>query len=400
MVVGWGLHDTVRQQERPMLWRFGMTMDTAKWWLTLVLLSMVFAGPGQAQVPALAQVHAGDDYQGAIDASREAIREIMEAQGVPGASVAVGIGGEIVWSEGFGWADLEQGVPVTTLTKFRIGSVSKTMTATGLGLLMERGQIYLDAPVQRYVQDFPEKRWPVTTRQLGGHIAGVRHYRGMEMLSARRYATVASGLTIFAEDTLLFEPGTDYSYSSYGWNLLSAVTEGASGREFLAFMRDEVFEPLGLRHTVADHTDSIIPHRTRYYEQGEGYAISNAPYVDSSYKWAGGGFLSTPEDLVRFGQAHAGPGILRAETLEELQTPQTLRNGESTNYGIGWRTSVQEDGDQTLGHSGGSVGGATLLIIVPAHDLVVAGVVNISGPAGAIVNRVAAAFEAHLVGAR
>ena len=145
MVVGWGLHDTVRQQERPMFWRIGMTMDTAKWWLALVLLSMVFAGPGQAQVPALAQVHAGDDYQGAIEASREAIREIMEAQGVPGASVAVGIGGEIVWSEGFGWADLEQGVPVTTLTKFRVGSVSKSMTAAGIGLLDQEVSVVLDA---------------------------------------------------------------------------------------------------------------------------------------------------------------------------------------------------------------------------------------------------------------
>jgi len=355
-------------------------------------------GAARGQMPVLAEVHAGDDYAEAIAESRALVREIMEEQGVPGASVAVGIGGEIVWSEGFGWADLEQRVPVTTLTRFRIGSVSKTLTATGLGLLMERGYVDLDLPVQSYVPDFPEKRWPVTTRQLGGHIAGVRHYRGQEMFSARRYPDVASGLEIFEEDTLLFEPGTAYSYSSYGWNLLSAVMEEASGVEFLAFMRDEVIEPLGLRHTVPDHTDSIIPDRTRFYERGPEGSVVNAPYVDNSYKWAGGGFLSTPEDLVRFGQAHMQPGFLRSETLEELMTPQTLRNGESTGYGIGWRTGTQEDGDRTLGHSGGSVGGTTLLLVVPSHDLVVAGVVNISGAAGAIVNRVAEVFEAHLSG--
>jgi CubicO group peptidase (beta-lactamase class C family) len=351
-----------------------------------------------AQALALAEAHVGNDFTNAIEESRDLIREIMVAEGVPGASVAVGIGGEIVWSEGFGWANIEQGVPVTTLTKFRIGSVSKTMTASALGLLVERGLLDLDAPVQAYVPDFPEKRWTITTRQLGGHTAGIRHYRGEEMLSSKNYPTVESGLEIFADDPLLFEPETGYSYSSYGWNLLSAVLESASGEEFLGFMRDEVFEPLGLRHTVPDFNDSIVVHRAEFYEAGQGGAIVNAPYVDNSYKWAGGGFLSTPEDLVRFGQAHTGPGFLKGETLEVIQTPQTLRNGESTNYGIGWNVSYQADGDIVRGHSGGSVGGTTLLILIPEYDLVVAGVVNISGPAAQIVSEVAQIFEDHLKG--
>lgn len=366
---------------------------------TVVFLA-VSAGmqPGSilAQAVRLAEARATDDYAEAIEASRALIRELMDSTGAPGASVAVGIGNRIVWSEGFGWADIESGVPVTTLTKFRIGSVSKTLTATGIGILLERGQLDLDVPIQTYLPDFPEKRWPVTARQLGGHTAGVRHYRGQENLSAERYPTVQSGLAIFAEDTLLFEPGTDYSYSSYGWNLLSAVMEGASGREFLGFMRDEVFEPLGMRHTVADHTDSIIPYRTEFYVGSEG-VVANAPYVDNSYKWAGGGFLSTPEDLVRFSQAHLQPGFLEAETLAVLMTPQTLRNGESTNYGIGWQSATQEDGDRTLGHGGGSVGGTTLLLLAPAHDIVVAGTVNASGARAVVfVQRVAEIFEAHL----
>ena len=346
----------------------------------------------------LAEVQAGDDYIEAVRASRALILEIMEDEGIPGASVAVGIDGQIVWAEGFGWADVELGVPVTTLTRFRVGSVSKPLTAAGLGLLVERGQLDLDAPVQTYVPDFPEKRWPITTRQLGGHTAGIRHYRGAEMMSSRRYPTVESGLEIFADDSLLFEPGTGFAYSSYGWNLLSAVMEGASGEGFLTFMRDEVFEPLGLRHTVADHTDSIVSFRTSFYEHDRNGALINAPYVDNSYKWAGGGFLSTPEDLVRFGQQHLRGGFLLAETIAELQAPQTLLNGESTGYGIGWSSGEQDDGDRTYAHAGGSVGGTTLLLLVPGHDLVVAGVVNISGPAPMIVQRVAQAFEEHLKG--
>jgi len=366
--------------------------------LLAFLLSIPAAGAGQA-LPT-AELAAGDDYAEAIAASRDAVRRIMTEASVPGASVAVGIGERIVWSEGFGWADLEQRVPVTPLTRFRVGSVSKTMTATGLGLLVERGELDLDAPVQTYVPDFPEKRWPITTRQLGGHLAGMRHYRGNEMLSAVRYETVADGLDIFEDDSLLFEPGSDYSYSSYGWNVVSAVMEGASGTDFLTFMRDEVFEPLGLRHTVPDRNDAIVPDRTRFYELGDDGALVNAPYVDNSYKWAGGGFLSTPEDLVRFGQAHLAPGFLKAETLAVLQTAQAKADGSSTEYGIGWGTGRQDDGDATLSHSGGSVGGTTLLLLVPDHGLVVAGVVNMSGPASDMVVEVARIFEEHLEGAR
>ena len=367
----------------------------------LPLVALPSASPASAQSLDVAEAFAGDDYAGAIVDARAAVLEVMAEGSVPGASVAVAVGGSIVWSEGFGWADLELRVPVNPLTKFRIGSVSKTMTATGLGLLVERGLVDLDAPVQTYVPDFPEKRWPVTTRQLGGHLAGVRHYAGMEeMLSDEHYGTVSDGLVIFADDSLLFEPGTDYSYSSYGWNLLSAVMESAAGEPFLDFMRDEVFEPLGLRHTVADLNGEIVPDRTRFYERDSEGRIVNAPHVDNSYKWAGGGFLSNPEDLVRFGVAHMEPGFLQAETLELLQTSQVRRDGTATNYGIGWRTGVQDDGDETLGHSGGSVGGTTLLLIVPAHDLVVAGVVNISGPAADITTRVAEIFEEHMSGGR
>ena len=385
---------------RPGIFKRAWTPDPrAVLFILLFFVAGLMPEAASGQALQLAEVHAGDDYSQAIQDSRALILEIMEEAGIPGASVAVGIGGRIVWAEGFGWADVELGVPVTTLTKFRVGSVSKPITAAGLGLLVERGQLDLDAPVQTYVPDFPDKRWPITTRQLGGHTAGIRHYRGAEMMSARRYPTVASGLEIFADDSLLFEPGTEYSYSSYGWNLLSAVMEGASGEDFLTFMRDEVFEPLGLRHTVADHTDSIITFRTRFYEKRRDGNVINAPYVDNSYKWAGGGFLSTPEDLVRFGQSHLEPGFLQAETLAELQTPQTLLNGESTGYGIGWSSGEQDDGDRTYAHAGGSVGGSTLLLLVPEHDLVVAGVVNISGPAPIIVQRVAQVFEDHLEGA-
>ena len=199
-----------------------------------------------------------------VVAARALLDSVMQANSIPGLSVAVGMGSQIMWSEGFGYSDLTHDVMVTPLTKFRVGSVSKPITAAAIGALVEEGALDLDAPVQTYVPSFPEKQWPVTTRLLAGHLGGIRHYQGEENFSSVRYPTVLSGLAIFQDDPLINEPGTEFSYSSYAWNLISAVIEGASGEAFLDYMDRVVFDPLEMGQTVAGHTDSIIPNRTRF----------------------------------------------------------------------------------------------------------------------------------------
>jgi CubicO group peptidase (beta-lactamase class C family) len=307
-----------------------------------------------------------------MEYARAMLESMRTERGVPGLSAALGIDGRIVFAEGFGWADVENRVPVTAETKFRVGSVSKPLTAAAMARLVERGELDLDAPVQAYVPAFPRKRWPVTSRMVAGHLAGIRHYDGEEFLSTRRYETVAEGLTIFADDSLLFEPGERFSYSSYGWNLLSAVVEGASGEEFLSFMDREVFEPLGMMNTVADHADSIIPNRTRFYEVANDGRIYNSPFVDNSYKWAGGGFLSIPSDLVRFGMAHLDGSLLRPETVDMLWTSQQTTAGEETENGVGWFLDRDADGRRAISHGGGSIGGVTYLLLLPESGVVAA----------------------------
>ena len=155
---------------------------------------------------------------GVDDATSQAgrtIRKFMRKHFIPGLSVTVANGGRVVWSEGFGYADKGKSQPVETETRMRIGSVSKTVTASGAAILYENGLLDLDAPVQKYVPSFPEKKWPITTRQLMGHISGVRHYSEDEMLGDQFYPSVMAGLEIFSADTLLFEPRSNYSYSSY-----------------------------------------------------------------------------------------------------------------------------------------------------------------------------------------
>src|SRR5207237_1540157 len=160
------------------------------------------------------------------------------------------VNGKLGWWEAFRYADAERQKPATRETQCRIGSVSKPLTATAVALLYQQGKLDLDAPVQRYVPSFPDKGYPVTTRLLAGHLAGIRHYRDDEFLLNRHFNTVLDGLTIFQDDSLLFPPGTRFSYSSYGWNLVSAVVEAASGDDFLHHMAAHVFRPLGLSHTA------------------------------------------------------------------------------------------------------------------------------------------------------
>lgn len=304
-------------------------------------------------------------YQKAIKEGHRLIDSLQQKQKIPGIDVAISINGEIVWAEGFGFADLEHSVPVLAgKTRFRVGSVSKPLTSAALGKLMDRGKIKLDAPVQTYVPYFPLKKYPITVKQIGGHIAGIRHYKGNEFLEKTYYKNVKSSISIFESDPLLFESGSNYSYSSYGFNLLSAVIEGASGEEFLPFIQREVFSALGMTLTCADKNDSIIVNRTSFYQLDSQNDIKNAPYVDNSYKWAGGGFISTTTDLVKFGEAHLSQGFLSAKTLKELTTSQVLVNGRRTGYGIGWGT-IHKNQLQGYGHGGGSIGGITQFQIYP-----------------------------------
>ena len=335
----------------------------------LVLLLAVVR-PGLADAAEPPEAHA-------IARSTELIDREMARTLAPGAQIAVSRDGRIVWSRSFGCADVELDVPVGPTTRFRIGSVSKPLTAAALGALVQAGKLDLDAPVQKYVPDFPKKAWPITTRQLAGHIAGIRHYEGDEFSIRDPYPNVRAGLAIFENDALLFEPGTKFQYSSYGWNLISAVLEGASGEPFLELMQKIVLDPAGMTHTSADRVVPIIPGRARFYTRAEKTGkVENAPYVDNSYKWAGGGFVSTAEDLVAFANALLDGRLLRTETVALLWTSMKTSDGKDTDYGIGWTVDRDAKGRRRVRHSGGAMGGTANLVVYPDERLVVALLVN------------------------
>jgi serine beta-lactamase-like protein LACTB len=349
---------------------------------TVVLAMLLAAGAAAEQIPP------ATDYTEAVAAAQGLARTLLAEDSLPGLSVAVGVDGRIVWAEGFGWADLADSVPVTTRTRFRSGSSTKPLTATAAALLYEHGRLDLDAPVQRYVPDFPKKRWPVTTRHLLGHVSGVRHYGSEEEAFSRQHCDgVLDGLSSFAADSLLFQPGTAYQYSTYGYNLVGAVVQAAAGRPFLDFLEAEIMSPLGMEDTGPDFADRPVPNRASFYfpktESQTRLGIEEAPQIDQSCKWPGGGLVSTPSDLVRFGLAMLAGRLLQPETLTMLQTLQRLDSGEPTEYGLGWfihevRLGPGAPPTRIVGHGGSSIGGTTGFMTFPEHGLVVAIMSNVS----------------------
>ena len=349
--------------------------------LALTGAALLQAQTALAQSPATASCPSALLAEPYAEASVNANRQAKEwiARGIPGISLAVAVDGKIVYSEGFGYADLEQRVPVWPTTKFRIASISKPLTAVGLMELVQAGKVDLDAPVQKYVPSYPNKSATITVRMIAGHLGGIRHYKDDEFLIQKHYESVLEGLKIFQDDPLVSPPGTKFNYSSYGFNLLSAVIESASGENFLAYMQSHVFTPLGLVHTTADQNIRIVEQRSRFYELPKDSPVQNASYVDNSYKWAGGGFLSTAEDLVRFGSTMLQPGILNAQSLKTMLTSQKTTAGEDTGYGIGWGVQKTPSGKFFYEHSGGAVGGTSQLIVYPESRVVIAVIANLSG---------------------
>jgi CubicO group peptidase (beta-lactamase class C family) len=374
---------------------FGKTQSRRIFLVFLLIISANVLHTPRASSQAVATAPATTSSSAAEHA--RAIAKQWLARGIPGLSVTVARNGKVIYSEGFGFADLEEHVSATPTTKFRIGSVSKPITAAVLVKLVGQNKIDLDAPIQKYVPSFPDKGAPITARQLAGHLGGIRHYKDDEFHIQKHFNTVLEGLSIFKDDPLVDPPGAKFHYSSYGYNLLSAAIENACGKDFLSCMHDLEFSPLSLKNTVPDEPNEIIDRRSRFYVHEKDAPLQNAPYVDNSYKWAGGGFLSTTEDLAHFGSSLLQPGFLSGESLALLFTSQKTKTGEETGYGMGFSVGKSESGQRIFHHSGGSVGGTSQLIIYPDQHLVIAMICNYSGAGDSWkfeeVQSIAEAFE-------
>lgn len=311
------------------------------------------------------------------------IERVIEAERlrlkIPGLSVAIGEDLRVAWSKGFGLADVENHVAASPATVYRIGSISKPFTAVGIMQLSERGKLDLDAPIQKYVPAFPEKPWPVTARELLGHLGGIRHYRTIDELNnTRHYTNLSEPLRAFAGEPLLFPPGTRYSYSTYGYTLLGAALEAASEMRFMDYLRANIFGPAGMEDTRQDDVFAIVPNRSHGYVLRIDGVLRNCALADTSNKVPGGGLLSTADDLVRFVIALERGVLVSGETRARMFTPQRTLDGKAVPYGLGW--SILEHGSQRwVGHAGAQQGISAYLLADPDNGVTVAVLANLEG---------------------
>lgn len=263
-------------------------------------------------------------------------------------------------------------------TRFRIDRVSEALTAAALVRLADEGKIDLDAPVQRYVPSFPEKAYPLTARLLAAHLAGVATFfppRAASRGCSQPEETVRS----FASLPLSRIPGTRFLHSSPGYVLLSAVVAGGCGQDFVSCFQEKVLRPAGMTATAIDDPRAPPPNAATPYERGWFGMLAAARPVDNSCKWGAGGFVSTAEDLARFGLALLRGDIVRRESLPLLFSTQKTSAGESTGNGLGWQVGVDGAGRRRLVQSGRTVGGRSVVVLVPEARLSVALLANVDG---------------------
>jgi serine beta-lactamase-like protein LACTB len=279
-----------------------------------------------------------------------------------------------VWSAGFGAADVENDAPAKGETVYRIASISKTFGATAVLQLVESGKASLDDRIEKYVPSFHQ---PVTLRQIMTHTSGIRHYGPGETTSAVRYNSLADAIAVFRDDQLLFPPGSKVLYSSYAYNLLAGVIETASGMELERYLTDRIFRPAGLQSTQLEYAERILRHRARAYVR-TGQELNNAPYVDNSIKWIGGGLLSSAEDLIRFNIALNTGKLVAPSSLALMNTPGRLNDGTPIEYSLGWELDTDAKGNRYVDKYGSGTGVSTYLLRIPERRFAVAVLVNVS----------------------
>lgn len=315
----------------------------------------------------------------------------MKAQNIPGLTIAIGRGDEVVFDKGFGLADLEQQVPATPHSVYRLASISKPLTAIAAMWLVENGKLALDAEVRSYVTEFPDKGTPITLRQLLCHQGGIRHYKLREVESTRHYTDSITPLAIFKEDDLIAPPGTRYVYSTYGYVLAGAQIERAGGKSLMELIT-QATAPAGAM-IYADDQRAIIPHRVRGYQKRSDGTLEHCELADTSNKIAGGGMCARPSDLVRVALALAGGKILKQDSLNEMWTANATADGTRTTYGLGWQIATV-DGKKRVMHSGAQPGTATCLVLFPKEKIAVAVFCNLErAPAVKLAEDIAAMLQ-------
>jgi len=314
-----------------------------------------------------------DGFAQNVGKMAEAVKAQAEENRFMG-SVLVAEGGKVVFATSSGWAQAEWNVPNSATTKFRLGSLTKQFTAAAILLLAERGKLSVDDPLGRYVNDVPTAWTAITLRHLLTHTSGIPNFTALPEYPKWKEQAPSPAM-IFQQVRglpLEFSPGSRFEYSNTGYVLLGWVIELVSGRTYREFVKENIFEPLGMADSGYDSNLAIIPQRATGYHAGS-RGLRNANYIDMRVPHGAGGLYSTTGDLLRWTQALFHGKLLRPASLQQMTTP--AKDGYAFGLGVGTR-----NGRKRFAHAGGIDGFSSFLAYFPASDVTIVVLANVEGP--------------------
>jgi len=294
------------------------------------------------------------------------------------ASISAGVlkKGKITWLGSYGYSDLSHHVQANPKTIYRIASITKVITAVAVMQLVEQKKINLDADALKYVPYFPKKRWKFTVRQILQHTAGLRDYRSGEFNSTNYYSSTQEAVDVFSKDPLEYKPGTKFLYTTLGYSMLAAIIENVSRMKFTDYLKKYIFQPADMTNTGAEYQSEIITNKAHGYTKNNYRVLQNAPLSDVSIKLAGGGLISTPEDLLKFSNCLLEGKLIKRATLDTMIVPARLADGHILESGLGFEIKTDYYGKQFFGHYGHGTGFMTLLAIYPKDSVAVVDLIN------------------------
>ncbi len=304
----------------------------------------------------------------------ELLTEFLAKTNLPGLSISVNKSGTIIYSKGFGFADVQQKEKMKPTHQIRTASVAKVITATALGKLATDGKLDFDTPLKKYISYLEEPLANLTVRQIAGHTSGLPHQPDSKF-KKKSYTTAKETLPFFEESSLLFEPDTQYEYSTLGYNLLALLIEEISGKTYTNYMKEDIFTPLGMIQTFPDDISTSSNEDAQLYFFKKDKLVLDKKAVNGSYKLAGAGFRSTSIDLAKMMNAYSN-GFINENIVQSMFTSHKLRNEEFTNVGIAWRLNKDINDKPTIEHAGSWQGARTVIVHYPEDELSISIMIN------------------------
>lgn len=314
----------------------------------------------------------GQELEEEVDAI--VLTEFNEAD-APGGVFLIAKEGKVLYSKAFGKANLELGVDMNTQSVFQIGSMTKQFTAVAILMLEQEGKLNVNDPVSKYIANYPNGN-QIQIHHLLNHTSGIKDFTKMKTISeiAQKQMSPQEMVDFFKNEPIDFLPGEKFEYNNSGYVVLGYIIEIVSGKTYEEFIKEKIFDKVGMQDSYYATDRKIIKNRAYgYHQKTDGYV--NKTVINFSVPYASGALMSTVDDMLKWQMALNKNLLLNKEQTKKAFSPYKLNDGELTEYGYGWHIK-EIDGVQTREHGGSIFGFKSMAVYIPEKDIYVIGLSN------------------------